>query len=153
MKKTLYSLFAILGLCLFVGCSDDDDTPPVSNDIVGEWALTSWTGDAPADFSAYVVFNADATFAIYQKVESVRYQVYTGSFRLDGETLSGVYADGTQWGASYEVEFDPTGQTLRLVSNTPVQEISIYTRTTLPAEVVSGAVPAKASRAEGFLLF
>lgn len=153
MKNTLYSLFAILGLCLFAGCSDDDNTPPVGNDIVGEWTLTSWTGDAPADFAAYVEFNADATFILYQQVESSLIQVYAGSFRLDGKTLSGEYADGTPWGASYEVEFDVTGKTMRWVSNTPVQEISVYTRTEIPADMKTGAVPAKASRAEGFLLF
>lgn len=153
MKKTLYSLFAILALCLFAGCSDDDDTPPVGNDIVGEWELTSWTGDVPAGFSAYAVFNADATFTLYQKVETVRYQIYTGSFRLDGQILSGEYANGTPWGASYEVEFDQTGKTMRMVSQTPVQEVSTFTRTTIPADIVSGAVPAKASRAEGFLFF
>lgn len=153
MKKTLYSLFAILGLCLLAGCSDDDNTPHVGNDIVGEWALTSWTGDVPADFAAYAVFNADATFVIYQRVESPRFQVYTGSFRLDGQTLSGEYADGTPWGASYQVEFDLAGKTMRMVSNSPVQEVSIYTRATVPDEIKSGAAPAKASRAAGFLLF
>lgn len=153
MKKTLYSLFAILGLCLLAGCSDDDNTPNVGSDIVGEWALTSWTGDAPADLAAYVVFNADASFVIYQKFEDVRFQLYTGSFRLDGQTLSGQYADGTPWGASYQVEFDASGKTMKMVSNSPVQEVSIYTRTTIPADIKTGAVPAKASRAAGFLLF
>lgn len=51
------------------------------------------------------------------------------------------------------MEFDASGKTMRLVSNTPVQEVSIYTRTTIPAEVKNGAVPAKTSRAGGFLLF
>lgn len=153
MKKTLYSLFAILGLCLIVGCSDDDDTPPVGNDIVGQWSLSSWTGDVPADFAAYAEFNADASFTLYQRVESVRFQVYTGSFRLDGQTLSGQYADGTPWGASYEVEFDASGKTMKLVSNTAVQETNIFTRTTIPADIKTAASPAKASRADGFMLF
>lgn len=153
MKKTLYSIFAILGLCLFAGCSDDDNTPPVGTDIVGEWTLTSWTGDMPADLSAYVEFAADASFIIYQKFENTTYDIYTGSFRLDGQTLSGTYSSGISWGASYQVEFDASGKTMRLVSNTPVQEVSIYTRTTIPAEVKNGAVPAKTSRAGGFLLF
>lgn len=153
MKKTLYSLFAILGLCLLAGCSDDDDTPPVGNDIVGEWSLTSWTGDAPAGFAAYAVFNADASFTLYQRVEMVRFQVYAGSFRLDGQTLSGQYADGTPWGASYQVEFDASAKSMKMVSNTPVQETNIFTRATIPDDIKTGAVPAKASRAAGFMLF
>lgn len=162
MKKTLYFLLAAFGLCLAAGCSSSDggnDDPggevdsPYYQQIAGDWQLTAWTGEKPDDFDAYVTFGADRSFVVYQKIERPTWDRYTGSFRFDNKTLSGVYANGTPWGASYEIEFDASGKSFRLVSNTAIQEVSTYTRATIPADVKSTAAPRKASRADGFLLF
>lgn len=75
MRKTIYILFAILGMSLFAGCDDDkkDNNTPLAKQLVGEWRLTSWTGQAPQVFDAYIAFDG-GSFTIYQKIESVKYQ-------------------------------------------------------------------------------
>ena len=73
MRKTIYILFAILGMSLFAGCDDDnkDNNTPLAKQLVGEWRLTSWTGQAPQVFDAYIAFDG-GSFTIYQKIESVK---------------------------------------------------------------------------------
>ena len=107
MRKTIYILFAILGMSLFAGCDDDkkDNNTPLAKQLVGEWRLTSWTGQAPQVFDAYIAFDG-GSFTIYQKIESVKYQKYTGSYLLKGDVLSGNYSDNTPWGSSYTVTAD-----------------------------------------------
>lgn len=93
MRKTIYILFAILGMSLFAGCDDDnkDNNTPLAKQLVGEWRLTSWTGQAPQVFDAYIAFDG-GSFTIYQKIESVKYQKYTGSYLLKGDVLSEITA-------------------------------------------------------------
>ena len=77
MRKTLYTLFAVLGLCMFAGCgssSKGDDASPLAKQLVGEWHLVSWNGAAPGVFDAYVSFASDKTFEIYQQIEQVGYK-------------------------------------------------------------------------------
>ena len=91
-------------MSLFAGCDDDkkDNNTPLAKQLVGEWRLTSWTGQAPQVFDAYIAFDG-GSFTIYQKIESVKYQKYTGSYLLKGDVLSGNYSDNTPWGSSYTV--------------------------------------------------
>lgn len=93
MRKTIYILFAILGMSLFAGCDDDkkDNNTPLAKQLVGEWRLTSWTGQAPQVFDAYIAFDG-GSFTIYQKIESVKYQKYTGSYLLKGDVLREITA-------------------------------------------------------------
>ena len=157
MRKTLYTLFAVLGLCMFAGCgssSKGDDASPLAKQLVGEWHLVSWNGAAPGVFDAYVSFASDKTFEIYQQIEQVGYQKYTGSYLIGNKMLSGKYSDNTPWGSSYEVSFDESGNTLTLVSDPSVGEVSVYTRASIPASVKGGATVMKASsRAAGPLFF
>lgn len=135
MRKTLYTLFAVLGLCMFAGCgssSKGDDASPLAKQLVGEWHLVSWNGAAPGVFDAYVSFASDKTFEIYQQIEQVGYQKYTGSYLIGNKMLSGKYSDNTPWGSSYEVSFDESGNTLTLVSDPSVGEVSVYTRASIP---------------------
>ena len=53
--------------------------------------------------------------------------------------LSGKYSDNTPWGSSYEESFDESGNTLTLVSDPSVGEVSVYTRASIPASVKGGA--------------
>ena len=116
--------------------------------------LVSWNGAAPGVFDAYVSFASDKTFEIYQQIEQVGYQKYTGSYLIGNKMLSGKYSDNTPWGSSYEVSFDESGNTLTLVSDPSVGEVSVYTRASIPASVKGGATVMKASsRAAGPLLF
>ena len=104
--------------------------------------------------SEMCIRDRDKTFEIYQQIEQVGYQKYTGSYLIGNKMLSGKYSDNTPWGSSYEVSFDESGNTLTLVSDPSVGEVSVYTRASIPASVKGGATVMKASsRAAGPLLF
>ena len=68
MRKTLYTLFAVLGLCMFAGCgssSKGDDASPLAKQLVGEWHLVSWIWAAPVVFVGFVSFASYKTFDIF----------------------------------------------------------------------------------------
>ena len=153
MRKTIYILFAILGMSLFAGCDDDkkDNNTPLAKQLVGEWRLTSWTGEAPQAFDAYIAFDG-GSFTIYQKVESVKYQKYTGSYSASkDDVLSGNYSDNTPWGSSYTVTADESSNnTITLTSTINPGDVSVYTRATIPESVKNDAIE-HAGRTRGFL--
>lgn len=154
MRKTIYILLAILGISLFTGCDDkkDDNNTPLAKQLVGEWRLTSWTGQAPQAFDAYIAFDAGTSFTIYQKIESVKYQKYTGSYLLKGEVLSGNYSDNTPWGSSYTVTADESANTITLTSTTNTGDVCVYTRATIPESVKNDAVVMQGVRSDFFRL-
>ena len=153
MRKTIYILFAILGMSLFAGCDDDkkDNNTPLAKQLVGEWRLTSWTSEAPQAFDAYIAFDG-GSFNIYQKVESVRYQKYTGSYLLQDDVLSGNYSDITPWGSSYTVTADEANNTITLTSTINTGDVSVYTRATIPESVKNDAIDMQGVRAAFFRL-
>ena len=105
---------------MFAGCgssSKGDDASPLAKQLVGEWHLVSWNGAAPAYSMLTCRSLPDKTFEIYQQIEQVGYQKYTGSYLIGNKMLSGKYSDNTPWGSSYEVSFDESGNTLTLVSD------------------------------------
>ena len=94
MRKTIYIVLAALGLCLFAGCgsSDKEKVSPLVKQLAGEWQLKTWNGEAPRDFDAYVSFGADRSFEIYQRIEQVGYQKYSGKYEIRNGMLGGVYS-------------------------------------------------------------
>ena len=148
MKKHIYSLFAAALLVFCAGCSNDDDGPAISDKgVVGEWHLTSWNHETPADFDVYVQFGADGKFDIFQKVETSAYVRYSGRFAASDSRLSGRYSDGVAWSTDYTFELSDNGDTLTMTSATEGAEVSVYTRTPIPEEgldapqVRSGTLP------------
>ena len=102
MRKTIYIVLAALGLCLFAGCgsSDKEKVSPLVKQLAGEWQLKTWNGEAPRDFDAYVSFGADRSFEIYQRIEQVGYQKYSGKYEIRNGMLGGVYSDGKPFGST-----------------------------------------------------
>ena len=148
MRKTIYIVLAALGLCLFAGCgsSDKEKVSPLVKQLAGEWQFKTWNGEAPRDFDAYVSFGADRSFEIYQRIEQVGYQKYSGKYEIRNGMLGGVYSDGKPFGSTYDIAFDESGNTLTLTSATNVTEVSVYERSTIPNSVKEGAAVMKSTR-------
>ena len=110
-----------------------------SGDIVGSWELTSWSESTTAKPRVYISLYDDGTFDLYQQAYTIEWVLYTGDYTLSNSVLSGVYADGKAWGNTYEVDFaeNPTRMRLQSIGNSV--NVSIYTQTAIPAEVVESA--------------
>ena len=137
MKKNINLIMAVLcAALLFVGCGKEKDTPKVNNatKIVGEWHC------APEgyDVDVYVAFDAAGSFEEYQRLGEGRYRHYAGTWSVDKSVLSGVYADGTEWGSTYTLSFE--GETMTLTANNESAEAIVYTKCEIPAEVKSEAI-------------
>ncbi len=136
MKARIYFLTAVLCALALVGCGKEKDTPKVNNatKIVGEWHC------APEgyDVDVYVAFDADGSFEEYQRLGEGRYRHYAGTWSVNKSELSGVYADGTEWGSTYTLSFE--GEIMTLTANNDSQEAIVYTKTTIPAEVKDEAI-------------
>ncbi len=150
MKRKIMQLVAAFVVLLFAGCGSGDETPAIR--FIGEWHLTQWNGTAPEEFDAYVVFNEDRTFVIYQQIERIGYQSFSGRWAYDGKLLSGIYDDETPWGSNYDVALDETDDVLTLTSQTSIGEVSVYRRATVPEAIKGSALPSTAGRAENIRL-
>ncbi len=145
MKKNIILLFVSFAVLLCAGCGSSGKTVPTV-EFTGEWHLVQWSGAAPTEFDAYVVFNENHTFSLYQRLERIDYRNFTGQWAYDGKLLSGVYSDDTPWGSDYEIALDEAANTLTLTSRTSVPEISVYRREAVPEAIKNSAVPVTAGR-------
>lgn len=141
--KTIF--FAIVAL-LAVSCkptpdsgSSTDNTKWYSDgNICGEWMLTKLS-DRDTEILVYISFNEDSSFDLYQKVYNVVWLHYTGTFTLNGTTLSGVYSDGKAWAASYSVAYTDSPKRIRLTNATDNADVAIYTEQSIPEYIVDEA--------------
>ena len=135
MKAKFY-LLTLCAALAFVGCGKENDAPKVDNatKVVGEWHC------APEgyDVDVYVAFDAAGTFDEYQRLGEGRYRHYEGTWSVNKSVLSGVYADGTEWGSTYTLTFE--GETMTLTANNDLAEAITYTKVTIPAEVKNEAI-------------
>ena len=135
MKAKFY-LLTLCAALAFVGCGKENDAPKVDNatKVVGEWHC------APEgyDVDVYVAFDAAGTFDEYQRLGEGRYRHYEGTWSVEKNVLSGVYADGTEWGSTYTISF--SGDTMTLTANNESAEAIVYTKTEIPAEVKDEAI-------------
>lgn len=153
MKRLLYLSLAVCGALFFAACSGSkNDEPRPVGPIAGEWHLASWNAETPEEFDAYVAFNPDATFDLYQRIEQVRYQHFTGTYLLRGNVLTGQYSDDTAWGSTYEVSFGDDGDLMTLVSEPEIGEVHVYVRESIPASIKETPTATAAVRSEGFRL-
>ena len=148
MKFAKIFIVAIVALLGFSACGDPNNgggggSTSEWNDNgspVGEWVLTEWNGSKDLPFGVYIRFNEDNTFELYQHTYTVLWVRYTGTFSLNGSTLTGVYSDGEKWN-SYTIKYNGETKQIRL-TNTEKNEESIYTSTTIPTEIVEDATEA-----------
>ena len=154
MKNLKIWSLAIALLVAMTGCepADNPDTfkPGDVKQIVNEWNLIEFDGEV-APYDVYVDFNEDNTFVIYQRIYSAIYEKFDGTYSLSGNTLSGVYNDGTEL-ARYRAEVSADGNTLRLHKTDAGREImSVYQKTTIPEFVKVEADATRAVEAVPFL--
>lgn len=154
---------AILALCAVAACNPDNNggnnggggnTDNDWNDNgspVGEWALTEWNDSKDLPFGVYLRLNEDNSFDLYQHTSNVLWVHYTGTYSLNGNTLSGEYSDGEQW-KEYTIKY--SNNEPKQIKLTHSNSVGIYTATTIPDVVIdqaSEAVVARSVATERFL--
>lgn len=143
MRYLKFLSLVALSLVLLTGCKKGKKD---SNPVVGEWHLVSWNEEAPT-FDVYVSFASDGSFEIYQQVWSFDYELFTGTYTVDGDTLKGSYADGSKWATDYK--FAKSDKTLTLKDSSNVN--SVYEKCTIPEEIVNEATTTRSSEVVPFL--
>ena len=144
MKYLKILSLVVLSLVILTGCNKNKNKG--GNPIVGEWHLVSWNEEAP-EFDVYISFAQDGSFEIYQQVWSFDYELFTGNYAIDGDTLKGTYADGSKWASSYK--FAKSGKTLTLEDGVNVK--SVYESCTIPEEIITEATTTRSSDVVPFL--
>lgn len=151
MKNFKWFCLAIAALVAMGGCSKSDGVDPaeeaVKSSIIGQWHLVSWSALQAAD--VYISFSEEGTFELYQRVYSPAYVHFNGSYNYSDEKLTGEYSDCIAWGGSYTVTFNTAGTNMTLTSTESPSDISVFEKTSIPDEILSGELEAAPmSRAE-----
>lgn len=136
MKRLIYIFVALL----LVATSCKKDTPVAVNNaakLIGEWHCTA--EDITAEVDVYVEFTADGGLYLYQMVGEGRHRHYTGSWTMSGNILSGSYADGSEWGSSYAVEFSGD-DAVKFTAQNGSDEVMFYAREAIPQNIKDGSV-------------
>lgn len=113
--------------------------------IDGDWELMEFSGVKAKDesISVYVSFGQDMTFRLYQRLGAGRHIIYSGSYSLVGNVLSGTYSSGEPFGSEYTVRLESGSTILELTSSEG--ETSIYTACEIPSDVISEALITKST--------
>ena len=146
----ILSLVAAVLFAVACGEKQNDPVGPSAKDgvLTGEWVLTSWNETAP-EFNVYIDFNDDNTFQIYQQVWSFDYELFTGTYNISGDIVTGIYADGSNWACGYK--FVKDGDTLTMYSQEDTSVTSIYEKCEIPAEIKDEATPTRSAEVVPFL--
>lgn len=136
---------AVMAMFVVIGCNPDNGDGKKNNtwsnegNLIGEWELTSWDNKDNPTQKIYVAFKEDGTFDLYQRIYTVVWQHYTGTFSLAGNTLSGVYSDGEAWSKSYTVSYASEPARIRLTCTVEKSDISVYTEAEIPSDIIDRA--------------
>lgn len=149
--KNLLKLFVVVALlCGGIGCQPTEQDPQTepqleitTNNISGSWMLSEWN-NAPLAEGMFVYLDlvrSDMTYTMYQNIDSFGTRTITGRFYLyvDDEigasVLRGNYDHGAgEWNHRYIVE-SLTATTMTLVAKDNAEDVSVYTRADIPADI------------------
>lgn len=115
MKR--FILILSVALLALVGCKKDNPQSAQLN-IEGQWELVSASlGTKSANVggqtvSVYIEFASGGKFSLYQQLGAGRFDSFSGSWTLSGDTLSGKYSDGSAWACDYSVKVESDKLTL-----------------------------------------
>ena len=147
MKRFILLTISLFALG-FVACDNEPEVPVepqlevTANNIAGEWQLSSWKGAPLAEGSyVYLAFDRrERTFCIYQNLDSFSTRVLTGGFYIEtdpelGAIIRGCYDyDRGDWAHRYVVTSLTANEMVWVAKDDP-EDISIYIRTEIPAEI------------------
>ena len=146
MKKFFKIVVILLAAVVVVGCNGPK-VNPLEKGMVGDWHLTEsplLSKDTKDVLDVYVEFRLDKSFTLYQKDMNtpIYYNTYNGTYLIVEDVVTGRYSDGKNWGAvnGYKATYDEVLGTLTLVNVDMPDDVSVFTRTTIPDEVKGGAV-------------
>ena len=150
--KSLKILSLVAAVLFAVACGEKQNNPDGPNGdkgaLTGEWVLTSWN-EAEPEFNVYIDFNEDNTFEMYQQVWSFDYELFKGTYTIEGNVVSGVYDNGAAWACDYEYVLEE--QTLTLHSRETVKSKSVYEKCTIPEQIKAEASATRSSEVVPFL--
>jgi hypothetical protein len=148
MRFSKIFLAAIIALGTTIGCAPNIegggnvDTTKWENEgtLVGEWELTSWSGNNNAKPLIYLILNEDSSFDMYQKVYTSNWTHYDGNYSVSEENiLSGTYSDGEKWYGDYAIQYAENPRRIRLTNVKEENEVLIYTESVVPTSVLEEA--------------
>lgn len=144
MKRLLYFIiFAVLTV-FAIGCQEKVDMPDIKSDIVGQWKLLEINDKDSGDMTVYADFRSDASFTLYQKVWTVGYEKFEGTFELlGGGGVRFNYSDGNVSGYT-SLSFEDGGA--KMVLRKEDGEKNTYVANPIPEQVISQAKPAVFAR-------
>lgn len=158
MRIFKFFCVAFASLALMAGCSksdgggnNDDKKEDGKGTVVGQWHLVSWSNLTAAD--VYLSFTEAGAFEIYQRVYSPEYVHYAGTYSYNNGVLAGIYSDSESWGSDYNVSFNADGSQMTLTSVKSSGDVSIFEKSTIPDEILSGdltSTPQSRSGEESF---
>jgi hypothetical protein len=126
--------------------------PELRETYCGEWEGRLFADLAEKEPEVYAEFKSDMTFVLYQKVQYVYFVKYTGQYLVTDNVVSGTYDDGKAWGASYTVTLSNNGQNIEMVNTMNIDDISLFAKTTIPQEVLNGAITMTSRGEEVYML-
>lgn len=147
MKKTANIFFLItLMAAVLSSCQKEEDTCLLDRAILAEWHLTSMevNGTSVSQTNlpeVYIEFREDNTFVQYQKSgDQLRFYIYTGECRMNGNLLTGHYSDGSPLSSEWNVSWEGKESVLVLKSRNGA-EINRLVKESLSPEEKANATP------------
>ena len=141
MKRTIqYLLLAAFAAVSASGCGKEGGSaefPEGSGPVAGQWHMVSWNSISGGQADVYISFDEDGTFDLYQRVYTVYYEHYDGTYTQDGAQVDGTYSDGTPWGCSYTARF-PEDRSRMTLTPSDGSGDSVYEAVQIPDEILSG---------------
>lgn len=124
MKKLA---FLIISALLLFSCQKQDSN--IASNLLGEWHYhTEYEDDTLVD--VYLRLQSGGEFELYQLIGEGRYTYFRGVWTYKDGLLSGTYADGSSWAASYKVEI--LQDALLLTCSRHPEEEYLYLSCTIP---------------------
>ena len=102
--------------------------------MAGVWHLTEWAGATPS-FDVYLDIEESGRVLLYQRIDTLAWQMFESEATLTDGVISGVYADGVAWGASYRYTLNNT--TMTWTNTSDASDKSVYSRSELPESVAT----------------